>query len=100
LDVETVFEDAFKHGGADLVVVVGFGRDRKGPGTEGLAAAAARLVLSVVDIEESNLAVSEGTDTTMAEAFAAAAFAAARAGMGLGGATDDTDSRREHGLCS
>ena len=44
--------------------------------------------------------VGQGADTTVEGAFAAAALAAVRAGVGLGGAADDADFRHEHGLCS
>jgi hypothetical protein len=53
-----------------------------------------------MNVEEGYLAVGQGADTTMEVAFAAAAFATAPAGVGLGGAADDADSRHQHGLCS
>ena len=91
-DVEAVVEEAVEDGLADEVVVVGLGRDVQRPGAEGLAAAAAGLVLGVVDVEVGHLAVGQGADTTVEGALAAAALAAVGAGMGLGGAADDADS--------
>src|SRR5262245_31689419 len=100
LDVEAVFEDALQHGSSDQAVVVGLGRDGKRPGAEELAAAAARLVLGVVDVEVGDLAVGQRADTTVEGAFAAAVLAAGGAGVTLGGAADDADNWHEHGLCS
>jgi len=100
LDVEAIFEDAVEDGGSDAVVVVGLGRDIHRPGAKILAAAAARLILGVVDIEVSHLLESQGAEATVEGAFAVAALTALRTGMGFGGAADDTNLRHEHGLCS
>jgi len=97
LDVEAVAEEAVQHGPADEGAVFGLGRDVEGPGAEGLAAGAEGAVLGVVDVEGGHLAVGEGADTTVEEAFAPPALAAVGAGMGLGGAADDADDRHEHG---
>jgi hypothetical protein len=99
-DVEAVLEDAVEDGGADEVVVVGFGRDIQRPGAKGLAAGTPGLVLGVVDIEPSLLPVGERADTTKEGAFTTTALAAMGAGVGLGGAADDADFWHEHDLCS
>src|SRR5581483_6330529 len=95
-----VFAEAVEHGLADKAVVVGFGRDVKGPGAEELAAAAAGLVLGVVDSEVGHVAVGERADTTVERALATAANTAVGARVGLGSAADDADQRHEQGLCS
>jgi hypothetical protein len=100
LDVEAILEEAIQDGGTDEAVVVGLGRHVEGPGAEGLAAGAAGPVLGVVDVEIGHLAVSQGADTTVEAALAAAVLAAGRAGVRLRGAADDADRRYEHGLCS
>src|SRR5262249_61509135 len=78
LDVEAVVDDAVEDGLADGLVVVGLWGHVQRPATEGLATAAARLVLGVVDIEEGHLAAGQGADTTAQAAFAAGAVAAVR----------------------
>src|SRR5438445_28682 len=88
LDVEAVQKEAVQDGLPDLVVVVGLGRYLQGPGAEGLAAAAARLVLCVVDVEPGFLAVGQGADLAAQAADATAGLATAGAGAALGGATD------------
>jgi hypothetical protein len=86
---------------ADLLVVVGLGRDIQRPGAEVFAAAATSLVLGVVDIDVGFLTVGQRADTTVKMAFAAARLAAVRARLAFGGAADDADSlRQDHGLCS
>jgi hypothetical protein len=100
LDVETVFEDAVEDGISDQVVIVGLGRDIHRPRAKILAAGAACLIFSVVDVEEGHLLVGQRVDTPVEVAFAVAAFTAVRAGMSLGGTTNDANVRHEHGLCS
>jgi hypothetical protein len=93
LDVEAIFEDTIKDGCSDAVVVVGLGRDVEGPGAEELAAAAAGLILGVVNIEVGHLAVGQRVDTTMEGAFAATGRTATGTGMAFGGAADDAHMR-------
>jgi hypothetical protein len=100
LDVEAVIEQAVEDGGADPVVVIGLGGDVEGPGAEVPAAGASGAILGVTDVEVSLLAVSQGSDTTAEGPLAPAALAAGGAGVGLGCAAHDADTRREHGLCS
>jgi hypothetical protein len=99
LDVEAVAEDAVEDGLADLAVVVGLGRDVQRPGAEVLAAAAAGLVLGVVDVEPGFLTVGQGADTTVKVPLAVAGLATVRAGVTLGGAAHGAGLRQEHGLC-
>jgi hypothetical protein len=93
LDVEAVEEDAIKDGLADHRVVARLGRDVQRPGAEELAAATAGLVFAIVDIEKGHLAIGQGTDTTVEEAFAPPVLAALGAGVALWDAADDADWR-------
>jgi hypothetical protein len=100
LDVEAILQESVKDGLPDCVVVGGLGRDREGPGAEVFTTAAAGLVLCIVDVEPRLLAVRQGADSALQPAGPPAGGAAAGAGMRLGGAADDMNNRREHGLCS
>jgi hypothetical protein len=100
LHVESVFEDPVQNRSADHVVVAGLGRDLQGPGAEELAAAAAGLVLGVMDVEVGHVAVGQGTETPVEVASAAAVLAAVGTRMALGGAANDADLRHEYGMGS
>lgn len=71
-------EVAFQGSLPDEVVVVGLGGYIDRPGADGLAKRAAGLIRGVVDIEEVDLAVAQGADTTAEAALAAARLATAR----------------------
>jgi len=100
LDVEAVLDDAVENSLVDKIVVVGFGRDIEGPGTESLATGAVAPVLCVVDIDVGLLVVGQGVQPAVQRADAASEGAAVRARVAHRVAADDTDSRHEHGLCS
>jgi hypothetical protein len=93
-------EDAIEDRSTDSSVVVGVGRDLQEPGAEELAAAAAGLVLGILDIEVGHLAGGQGTKVTVEVALAVAVLAAVRTRMARGGAANDADLRHEHGLDS
>jgi hypothetical protein len=69
LDVEAVFEDAVKDGGANAVVVVGPGRDIQRPGAEVLATGAARFEFGMVNIEVGHSLVGQGMSVKTADIF-------------------------------
>jgi hypothetical protein len=99
LDVEAVAQQAVQDGLPDGGVVVRLGGHVQGPGAEILAAATARVVLCVGDLQPGRAAVGQGAEAAVQEAFAASPAAAAGAGGTPGGTPNPGDHVREHGLC-
>jgi hypothetical protein len=85
LDAHAIIEDAVEDGLADLVVVMGLGRDALDLGAEGGAAVAGSPVFGGGDMEEEDGLVGEGANGAFVEVLASAESSTARAGSLLGG---------------